>query len=293
MVQGKSEPQWRVMEEKRAPEASADRKGLRYDISLNGNFSFAIFRWSKVYDVFRRLCPPESRGEVSQALDHIRIKSVFPLLHCEEEFLRLKNATSVKDDLHKELSAIILLYDREGPLLDARNKYKELLETQKIDFESLNGLFRRDQLVVFRELRDEWAVGRVSMVNESYRYENKLSIAYDRIDYDGKHFRYVVQTKEIDKFSGVRGITELAVYPLEYHEGKINLMKRLIKCGSKWKDLHAGLRNGSRLATKVMQYSGYCQTFAEDPVGRSVSTTKDTSIVLVLTSKADYESCYR
>ncbi len=99
--------------------------------------------------------------------------------------------------------------------------------------------------MVFRELRDEWAVARVKTITandeDHYRLldqDTELQLECEAIDFDGKSFRNNLYRREIAKFSGSRSITELPVYPLSYHHEKEKLIKESIESGMRWKKLH-------------------------------------------------------
>jgi hypothetical protein len=244
---------------------------FRYDSHDNGRLTFSVYRSAALYDTLLEFCPPAHDSEVTVVDDRLEITGAFPLLHCRDKLKKLEDSTP-DDGIRKELKVMRQLYERKGHLLHAQRRYDELLVSKKIDCESLKGLFFKDQLVVFRELRDEWAVARVKMVTTNN--DDDFSFSLDRnvaleleceaIDFDGKSFRNHLYRKQIDIFSGTRSITELSVYPLSYHHGKDELIRASIVSGQIWKDLHDKLTKDGQVVSQVMQYSGYCETFDDD-----------------------------
>lgn len=269
-------------------EKEEDEKGLdsakrqfRYDTDENGKFTFTVFRYAKLYDKLRDIFIPEYDGQVTLSADRLVFHDVFALLNCRDDLLkyqgRLKE-TGPDRESHKEKLAEIdvfeALFNREGHLKHARDRYNTLRNQQKIDFASLKGLFKRDQLVVFRELRQEWAVARVTLVtmNEAwdpiYETTKRLEVECKAIDFDGRHFRYHLYRKVILLFSGIRNITELSVYPLEFckKEEKERILEASIKSGAEWWRMHQHLTDTPQQpgSVAVREYSGYCETFGRD-----------------------------
>ncbi|KAH8202679.1 hypothetical protein TruAng_003165 [Truncatella angustata] len=271
-VDGKSDLQWVADAEKNEATAKA-YKSFRYDAHDNGKLTFSVYRWAALYETLVEYCPPAHDGQVSIIEDRLQISGEFPLLHCRSKLEKLEKTTT-DDKIKMELKVLKQLYERNGHLLYARQRWDKLRDTKKIDCESLRGLFHPGQLVVFRELRDEWAVARLKTITTNnyddwYRgLDNNVEVELEcvAIDFDGKNFRNHVYRRLIDRFSGTRNITELPVYPLTYHHDKDNLIALSIESGSRWKTLHSQLtsQDGQPVA-KVMQYVGYCETFVDDP----------------------------
>ncbi|KAI1382943.1 uncharacterized protein F4822DRAFT_434872 [Hypoxylon trugodes] len=146
-----------------------------------------------------------------------------------------------------------------------KERQYKLLEEKKIDHEGLRSLFDEDQLVVFRELRDEWVVARVrffrglTLSRESST--ETVNLECEAIEFDGKSFRCRVHQPRVAKFTGTKNITELEVYPLSYHSDRLELIRGSIESG-RWRQLCNQLvtQDGTRRpAATVMQYVGYCE----------------------------------
>lgn len=258
--------------------AESDQKttlevSFRYDTDENGKLAFVVFRSAKIFQWLLEACPPAAGGQVNLLADGLVFADAFPLLHLRLEIdtykkdLEKKTESAHRDLTLEELKVLQKLYEREGHFKDAKIQYERMLKTKKVDFHGLKGLFRRDQLVVFRELRDELAVARVTMItatdeNDTYGREVKLDLDCKAIDFDGKKFRYHLFRKTIKVFAGSRNIAELEVYPLEYSPVKDDIIKKSIDSGERWWKLHKTLTDEheqSRVA--VMHYEGYCETF--------------------------------
>lgn len=256
--------EWKVVDasSRKETESSSQKKSFRYDTKENGNLVFSVFRTAKLYHKLLELCPPAHDGQVNLDEDRLEFKDVFPLLHCRDS---LQEYEPPDEATRQELEVLNELYEREGHLSYAKRRYDELLRDKKIDYTSLKGLFYRNQLVVFRELRDEWAVARVTTVTaglEDEYVENALELECKAIDFDGMSFRAHLYRREIKYFSGTRNITELPVYPLDFFHGKKKLIEDSIDSGRRWKKLHERLMTENKQPrAAVMQYVGYCETF--------------------------------
>lgn len=272
--------EWKVVDawSRKETESSSQKKSFRYDTKENGNLVFSVFRTAKLYHKLLELCPPAHDGQVNVDEDRLEFKDVFPLLHCRESLQRYEPPDEAT---RQELEVLNELYEREGHLSYAQRRYDELLRDKKIDCTSLKGLFYRDQLVVFRELRDEWAVARVTTVTagleDDMYVENALELECKAIDFDGMHFRAHLYRREIKYFSGTRNITELPVYPLDFFHGKKKLIQDSIDSGRRWKKLHESfMTENKQPRAAVMQYVGYCETF--DEMGARRSRDEDESM---------------
>lgn len=258
--------EWKVVDawSRKETESSSQKKSFRYDTKENGRLVFSVFRTAKLYHKFLELCPPAHDGQVNLDEDRLEFRDVFPLLHCLESLQRYEPPDEAT---REELEVLNELYDREGHLSYAKQRYEELLRDKKIDCKSLKGLFHRDQLVVFRELRDEWAVARVTTVTagvEDEFVDGALELECKAIEFDGMKFRAHLHRREIGYFSGTRNITELPVYPLDFFHDKEKLINDSIDSGRRWKKLHERLMTEDRQPrAAVMQYVGYCETFDE------------------------------
>lgn len=304
---------------------AAERRPYQYDIDEEDRFIFRVFKSAELYEKLLQLCPPGQDGQVFLSQSQLVFKDVFNLLHCKDDLRAFKikleehrnktksgnqsdpttlssdgieelagYSSSKIDKMLEEIDIFEELYKLEGHMShikSAGERLQMLVERRKIDCGSVKGLFHMDQLVVFRELRDEWVVAKVTSVtaNDDYnlRSEIQLVVECKAIDFDGKNFRYHQYRKKIDKFNGTRKITELEIYPLNYHPKWNELISKSIESGQKWYDLHKKFveptqyevsdearRNGtvmeldkarhrqSRIA--VMHFSSYCETFQED-----------------------------
>lgn len=268
---------WKNIDAEEDQKTSSERASFRYDTDENGKIAFLVFRSAKIFHWLLQACPPAADGQVNLLSEGLVFEDVFPLLHLRpelEEYEKTsdsdKTESARRTQILEELRVLKQLYDREGHFKEAKRQYDRIHKTQRIDFSSLRGLFRRDQLVVFRELRDELAVARVTMItaiDENDRYAREVKVVLDckAIDFDGKKFRYHLYEKEIKVFTGSRNITELEVYPLQYSHERLDIIHKSIESGKQWWKLHERLTDAageSRAA--VMHYSGYCETFGFD-----------------------------
>lgn len=269
--------EWKNIDADEDQKTSSDKPSFRYDTDENGKIAFLVYRSAKIFRWLLKACPPAADGQVNLLAEGLVFEDAFPLLHLgpeldeyEKTFDNDKTENAHHDRILEELRVLKKLYDREGHFKEAKRQYDRIHRTKQIDFSSLRGLFRRDQLVVFRELRDELAVARVTMItaiDENDRYGRDVGVFLDckAIDFDGKKFRYHLYEKTIEVFTGSRNITELEVYPLEYSHEREEIIQKSIDSGKKWWKLHERLTDAageSRAA--VMHYSGYCETFGQD-----------------------------
>ncbi|KAI0378642.1 hypothetical protein F5Y04DRAFT_290814 [Hypomontagnella monticulosa] len=251
-------------------EKPTTRRPFRYDSYEDGRLAFAVHRSAALYDTLVKLCQPTYSGQVTASDDYQEIaNSAFPLLRCRDDLKKMENSAS-DERITMELKAMHHLYEREGHLRSAQRRYDDLLQNKKIDFASLKGLFPINQLVVFRELRDEWVIARVKTTTagdelDTFRLHSlrsNLRLECEAIDFDGKSFRNHMYQKLIKQFSGTRNITELPVYPLSFHHDKESLVEESIRSGARWRDLHRKLATPEgRPVAQVMQYVGYCEVF--------------------------------
>ncbi|CAN8105231.1 unnamed protein product [Discula destructiva] len=273
--------EWRSIDIEQESKPS-QQKSFRYDTWDDGHMTFSVFKDAKLYNKLLKLCPPAHDGQVNVTEDRLEIEDPFTLLNCREDLMKLlADSSDIKgvmsqeqlteiDLERKELMVMKRLYERKGHLLFASENAEKLLRDKKIDCASLKRLFRKDELVVFRELREEWAVARVVMVtstdnNHSLGDEVQLELQCEAIDFDGRTCRKQLYRLGIDIFSGIRDIHELPVYPLKYHHKKEELIKISIESGRKWLALHKRLtsENGEPRPA-VQQVTGYCETFGDD-----------------------------
>jgi hypothetical protein len=237
------------------------QKPLRYDITRKGGFKLTIFNVlgpAKLYEEFMAICPPKGYDDVTLFDNRIKITSAIPLWHCMEKLRALEKNDDKPDDLHKQVKALIDLCE-QGPISQAHKRVKQLVvNDSRVDFETLGALFQPGDLVLWKELRDQWATGRVTRVSQiSTNREtglDELTISCERIGFDGKNFCYVIDHRPISVFAGTRKITDLPLYPLKKYVGDREVEKLtndLIKRGQDWEKLLHGRD------VQVRQYSGY------------------------------------
>lgn len=273
LVEGKMD--WRSVESSKKEEA---QRPFRYDVDKDGKLTFSVFHGSKLYQDLCFLCDPAHYGQVNDRDGRLEIGDLNPLLrareHLEKMLEDLRDAPT-NDPKKNELEVLLQLYEqKEGNLSHmwrAQQRNNDLTKKKKVDWKSLKSLFHIHQLVVFRELRDEWAVARVTMVssNEDSEYGMlmrgaQLQLECQAIDFDGKSYRTHVYRKKIPLFTGTMNITELPVYPLKDCVKKKEIWTQSLESGKEWKKLRDRLRNVSPPSVAVMQYAGYCETFGED-----------------------------
>lgn len=240
-----------------------EKQWLRYDVDRSGHLTFAVDRSTKLSEILLGFSPPES-GQYSVSDDCLEFHSVFPLVHCRDRLKELEDSAT-DDRLRTELRILNLLYEHKHHFRKAKQQYDKLKEDRTISWETLRALFLIDQLVVFRELRDQWAIAlmkRVVANDDAEVSEYDLELHYEAIDFDGKTFRTHMYRKRIGQFAGTKKVTELAVYPLSYHPDKEILIEDSIKSGSIWKTLHdESTTSDGQPGSTVMQYVGYCEIF--------------------------------
>ncbi|KAJ0114039.1 P-loop containing nucleoside triphosphate hydrolase protein [Diaporthe amygdali] len=254
----------------------AQRQAFRYDTHMNGNIVFSVFQESsKLYDDICKLCDPAHYGTVNEREGRLEIADIYPLLHAHEKLERKMESMPPDHPQREELLALLQLFEEQDGQLThlsrARKRHEEMLKSKRWDWKSLKGLFHINQLVVFRELRDEWAVARVVTLSSNEDSEHsvifhgvRLELECEAIDFDGKGFRTHVYRKHIPQFSGTMNTTELPVYPLENCPDKDRIEADSRRSGQAWLNLHVKLLEHGQPDVAVRQYEGYCETFGKD-----------------------------
>ncbi len=64
------------------------------------------------------------------------------------------------------------------------------------------------------------------------------TLTAEEVNYDGTNFGYVTEAFYICSYEGYRNLQELAVFPLNYHPDKDDIMKKLVARGQKFVRLH-------------------------------------------------------
>ena len=248
-------------------EKTSRERQFRYDTHENGEMSFSVSRSAALYKTLLEICQPAYDTQIRVTRNALEIDGEFALLHCRQKLKEMEEDPMTDDATRIELQVMEMLYERKGHLLDAKQRYDELLDDGKIDFKSLKGLFYKDQLVTFRELRDEWAIARVKTIETGRRLDDEfdLHLECEAIDFDGESSRHHLYRKYIKWFSGTKNITELSLYPLSFHREKDELIGVSIESGERWERLHRQLvTNDGRPRSMIMQYSGYCEACEDD-----------------------------
>jgi hypothetical protein len=263
-------------------EQSSVRNPLRHDIndiSEKGQVTVSIFRAEDkggLYDAFREICPRDGYEDISVDERRIKIRNPIPLLHYMNALETLKERVSKEGPasgrLYQEVDALLnLCRYPQGPIFKAHRAARELMETNCIDFENIRAPFRLGQLVLLKELRDQWVVRRVTRlsvltVNRNTDKE-EFPITCESIGFDGRKFQYVTHQTSIEYFAGIRDITELSVYPLEKlpDRKRKDIIDQLIVRGNHWYSLHLSLIDEKlRQRSQLKEYRGYCEGFDED-----------------------------
>lgn len=272
------------------------KHSFRFDTPETGEFIFTVYKSAALYNDLYKLCPPAHEGQVKSFSDRLEITGAYPLVHCRDELMAMED-TETDDKIKTELKIMRQLYERKPHLIRVQKHQDELLMKEKIDSDGLKGLFHTGQLVVFRELRDEWVVARVrtstvfvkgdkdsprdipkGLRRTTANLQNiALQLECEAIDFDGKKFRNHLYRKQILQFAGTKGITELEIYPISYHYDKDGIIRDSIRSGKRWHKLHRQLTTpGGQPVARVMQYVGYCETFSDDEnkdgIGREVGS---------------------
>ncbi|CAJ2512490.1 Uu.00g055050.m01.CDS01 [Anthostomella pinea] len=130
--------------------------------------------------------------------------------------------------------------DQQRGAFDMESFY-EMLGDDKITYELLGALFKRNRLVFATTYgsEDQPRVFKIEMIE---KHANSSTGKCFRIwgkyfDHDGKKFSYKTISHEIAQFSGPRKITSLGCYPLKLHKEEVQLRKYLIKRGKKFVEL--------------------------------------------------------
>lgn len=266
---------WKLMSQE---DHESQTTPFRYDVDKDDNLTFSVYKTSKLFKDLYEHCNPAHYGQVREIGVRLEFQDLNPLIRRLEE---LQHDSEKRSDI-PELKALLQLLEGDDRqirhLRRAAKRYLYMKKAERTDWEGLKSLFHRGQLVTFRELREEWAVARVTMVssNELHFSSNSSSnrprvmgevcllLECEAIDFDGKTCRTHVYRKEIPLFTGDMKITELPVYPLDRSPSEKQIRQDSIRSGEIWKKMHEDLGKDGQPNVAVMKYEGYCQTFGKD-----------------------------
>lgn len=129
-----------------------------------------------------------------------------------------------------------LLYDiLDAEIRETRTEVADYLANRVIVYNLLWALFEPG-VVVFSASQ---GLPRFYVV-ESREYDpkhNSFTVMAKFVDWDGSRFGYSTETLRIDGFVGTRGITELPLYPAEFHPSHEEVKENAIARGRKFQDL--------------------------------------------------------
>ena len=120
------------------------------------------------------------------------------------------------------------------PLDDYFTKRKIYKKEKSITYRALWTIFPPGTMVCASIVFDEPQLFFVIDTAFSDRREKNFIITSSCLDWDGTRFRLVSYKLKIEYFKDKRGISTLAVYPLEYHKNEKGFKDLLIKRGRKY-----------------------------------------------------------
>ncbi|KAK1486018.1 hypothetical protein CCUS01_15214 [Colletotrichum cuscutae] len=169
-----------------------------------------------------------------------------------------------------------LLYDiLEKDLRDVMAEVEDLLQNRVMTYSLLWALFVPGKLVVTTDDRDE----RFFITHRSeFDFKCKRLVVHAKfVDWNGERFGYSDDTLCIDEYSGTRPITDLEVYPVDFHESREASEIEAIKRGQKFRDLQG---------FHYMAYSGLVRARS----GRGEMMQRNCDGRIVIDSRAYYHA---
>lgn len=188
-------------------------------------------------------------------------------------FWSRKDIEERKEDLEKEEQdekRLVTITELDVALRFIGEEYGELiaqttqlLEEKKINFKNLWTIFAPNTLIYYRDSLDNDRISRLqsSQVLKDQNGSVFHVIEATHIDSDGVRLGIVKEMQKIPQFEGALSITELPVYPVEYHAHRRDLVRRLLERGETQLDFHGtshhlrehdgyGLRKGTQSIVK-------------------------------------------
>jgi hypothetical protein len=170
-------------------------------LELSGKFEPLIHRWSKLQDVISKIPEDEENAELRE-----HAKLFFDIV--QEEFK------------------------------DVIDSYQDMIAKGVMTWEYLWTLFVPGTIIYSRQDGQDQAMKLVSTKYGVNAHGQPCFTVTGRfIDWDGSRFGISKLHISIIQYSGTRKITNLSVYPMEYHADKIPIIHKLIDRGSKFETL--------------------------------------------------------
>ncbi|KAI4227619.1 MAG: hypothetical protein L6R36_002253 [Xanthoria steineri] len=168
-------------------------------------------------------------------LDRLEVVSPFrPFVH---RWQNLKFALEFEKDPETK-SHIQLFYDALKTELDLTLETRDdFFDHSTITFNALWMIFSPGDIIFTTHNKRQVAAKLVNSMIHSDRYEDVYRLECEMIHSDGKSFGWAKHYFDIPEFDGMRKITDLSVYPLDFHRNVDKVTQKLITKGKAYERL--------------------------------------------------------
>lgn len=177
----------------------------------------------------------ENYPGVTTTLDRLTFSSPFaPFVHRWDRFE--KAIEEEKDELTKS-HVNLLLSVLEAELLDTRTAMKDFVANTVIPFEHLWTIFVPGE-IVFTMMDDQECAFRL----KDAIYEKTWGVKIFRlhcefVDWDGDKYGKDIECLSVRSYPGTKAITELPIFPLQYHSEKEAVQTKIMARARKFQEL--------------------------------------------------------
>ncbi|KAK3070748.1 hypothetical protein LTR53_009918 [Teratosphaeriaceae sp. CCFEE 6253] len=268
-----------------------------------GNYAFLVrrrFHWNGEYrdtvidiksKVLREVLRPvmkNSSKTVSLDVEEPEISPKVLFMYLEDlrthyrKSLRAAIRTTRKRKEIKELNIALstcraLVGYLDTDFADTKKQLYPLIESRKIDFDLVWGLFKPGQVITtscYGVWDEPWCMQFQGIQkNKSIKRGEWYTVSGRSLDYDGKTFGWADVEVDIAEYKGYRSITGLEVYPLEYHKDPVVVEKQIIERGRQFMAL---ISEGSPMQYKYLKGLA----FQKDKKGRVAKINVDGRIMV-------------
>lgn len=173
---------------------------------------------------------------VTTGLDRLTFSAPFqPFVHRWERLVQAKEeATDVQTKRHVDL-----LHDTlEAELSDTIKAKKDLVSHNVITFDYVWTIFEPADFLYTSIDNTDRSVQLESASYQMTRHGKAFVLDCEEVDWDGDNFGRARKTLNIFEFSGTMPISQLGVYPLNYHANESAIRAQLVQRGKVFERLH-------------------------------------------------------
>ena len=168
---------------------------------------------------------------ITTELQRLEFSAPFqPFIH---RWSDLEKATEEENDPETKEHLELFLQNMQGELADIIAAKKDLLSHNVITFELVWTIFNPGDIVFGLENGQECCFRLRWGENGNSGYD----IECENVDWNGAEFGRSIQGKNISPFKGTKQITQLELFPLQFHPNKEQLKEKLISRGKRFEEL--------------------------------------------------------